>query len=114
MARIYRDPVRPKMLESAQRESLPYCCQTSAAVRKRMFANDESNERMLNTAEMRMLRWTCGFARRNRVRNNDLRTMLQTVPVRLKLLNKVMMGRSCNKKAITSYYPQSLRDGTFR
>ncbi|EPB75141.1 molybdenum cofactor biosynthesis protein [Ancylostoma ceylanicum] len=45
----------------------------------------KTHERMLNTAEIRMLRWACGFTRCDRVRNEDIRTMMQTVPIQLKL-----------------------------
>ncbi|KIH57289.1 hypothetical protein ANCDUO_12521 [Ancylostoma duodenale] len=43
------------------------------------------HERMLNTAEMRMPRWACGFTRRDEVRNEDIRTLMQTAPIQLKL-----------------------------
>ncbi|KIH52707.1 hypothetical protein ANCDUO_17189 [Ancylostoma duodenale] len=38
----------------------------------------KTHKRMLNTAEMRMLRWACGFTRRDKVRNEDIRTLMQT------------------------------------
>ncbi|EYB95586.1 hypothetical protein Y032_0088g2188 [Ancylostoma ceylanicum] len=40
---------------------------------------------MLNTAEMRMLRWACGLTRRDKVRNEDIRALMQTAPIQQKL-----------------------------
>ncbi|EYB84318.1 hypothetical protein Y032_0319g2374 [Ancylostoma ceylanicum] len=40
---------------------------------------------MLNTAEMGMLRWECGFSRRDKVPYEYIRTMTQSAPIQLKL-----------------------------
>ncbi|VDP04339.1 unnamed protein product [Heligmosomoides polygyrus] len=32
-----------------------------------------------------MLRWTCGWTRRNRVRNEDVRAAMKTAPIQLKM-----------------------------
>ncbi|EPB66013.1 hypothetical protein ANCCEY_14900, partial [Ancylostoma ceylanicum] len=45
----------------------------------------KTHERMLNTAEMRMLRWECGLTRRDKVRNEDIRALMQTAPMQQKL-----------------------------
>ncbi|KIH61742.1 hypothetical protein ANCDUO_07981 [Ancylostoma duodenale] len=34
---------------------------------------------------MRMLKWACGFTRRGEVRNEDIRAMMETAPIQLKL-----------------------------
>ncbi|KIH47043.1 hypothetical protein ANCDUO_22902, partial [Ancylostoma duodenale] len=52
--KIYRTVVRPAMMYGSE------CWPVS-----------KKRERMLNTAEMRMLRWACGFNRRDKVRNED-------------------------------------------
>ncbi|EPB74439.1 hypothetical protein ANCCEY_06449 [Ancylostoma ceylanicum] len=44
-----------------------------------------AHERMLNTVEMRMLRWACGLTRRDKVPYDDIRTIMQTAPIQLKL-----------------------------
>ncbi|EYC21597.1 hypothetical protein Y032_0019g3919 [Ancylostoma ceylanicum] len=38
-----------------------------------------------NTAEMRMLRWACGLTQRDKVRNEDIRALMQTAPIQQKL-----------------------------
>ncbi|XGW31666.1 hypothetical protein V3C99_010097, partial [Haemonchus contortus] len=40
---------------------------------------------LLHSAEMKMLRWVCGWTRLDRVRNEDVRTAMQTAPVQLKV-----------------------------
>ncbi|EYC29759.1 hypothetical protein Y032_0006g3166 [Ancylostoma ceylanicum] len=44
-----------------------------------------AHERVLNTVEMRMLRWACGSTRRDKVPNEDIRTIMQTAHIQLKL-----------------------------
>ncbi|KIH46881.1 hypothetical protein ANCDUO_23063, partial [Ancylostoma duodenale] len=66
--KIYRTVVRPAMMYGGE------CWPLS-----------KTHERMLNTAEMRMLRWACGLTRYDKVRNEDIRTMLQTAPIQLKM-----------------------------
>ncbi|VDP32414.1 unnamed protein product [Heligmosomoides polygyrus] len=34
---------------------------------------------------MRMLRWVCGWTRRDRVRNEDVRAVMKTAPIQLKM-----------------------------
>ncbi|VDO60080.1 unnamed protein product [Heligmosomoides polygyrus] len=34
---------------------------------------------------MRMLRWACGWTRQDRVRNEDVRTVMKTAPIQLKM-----------------------------
>ncbi|EPB75540.1 common central domain of tyrosinase [Ancylostoma ceylanicum] len=66
--KIYRRDVRPTLMYGS--ECLPL---------------SRAHERMLNTMEMRMLRWACGFTRRDKVPNEDIRTIMQTAPIQLKL-----------------------------
>ncbi|EYB91138.1 hypothetical protein Y032_0210g2149 [Ancylostoma ceylanicum] len=66
--KIYRTVVRPAMMYGSE------CWPVTKA-----------HERMLNTAEMRMLRWACGLTRRDKVCNEDIRTMMQTAPIQRKL-----------------------------
>ncbi|EYB93873.1 hypothetical protein Y032_0178g685 [Ancylostoma ceylanicum] len=44
-----------------------------------------AHERMLNTVEMCMLRWACGLTRRDKVPNDDIRAIMQTAPIQLRL-----------------------------
>nr|CDJ90887.1 RNA-directed DNA polymerase (reverse transcriptase) domain containing protein [Haemonchus contortus] len=66
--KVYRAVVRPTMLYSSE------CRPVS-----------ETRERQLHSAEMRMLRWACGWTRLDRIRNEDVRTVMQTAPVQLKM-----------------------------
>ncbi|EYC17744.1 hypothetical protein Y032_0029g1845 [Ancylostoma ceylanicum] len=45
----------------------------------------KAHERMSNTAEMRMLRWAYEFTQRDKVCNEDIRTLKQTAPIQQKL-----------------------------
>ncbi|EYB96959.1 hypothetical protein Y032_0145g2504 [Ancylostoma ceylanicum] len=45
-------------------------------------------ERMLSNVETCMLRWACGFTQRDKVPNEGIRTILQIVPIQLKLCAK--------------------------
>ncbi|XGW34175.1 hypothetical protein V3C99_018193, partial [Haemonchus contortus] len=66
--KVYRAVVRPTMLYSSE------CWPVS-----------KTHERQLHSAEMRMLRWACGWMRLDRIRNEDVRTVMQTAPVQLKM-----------------------------
>ncbi|EYB90344.1 hypothetical protein Y032_0221g2564 [Ancylostoma ceylanicum] len=66
--KIYRRVVRPTLMHGSE------CWPLS-----------KTHERMLNTVEMRMLRWTCGLSRCDRVPNEDIRTIMQTAPIQPKL-----------------------------
>ncbi|VDO19680.1 unnamed protein product [Heligmosomoides polygyrus] len=66
--KLYRTVVRPVLL---------YGCECWALVR--------AQERQLHAAEMRMLRWACGWTRQDRVRNEDVRTVMKTAPIQLKM-----------------------------
>ncbi|EYC43100.1 hypothetical protein Y032_0503g2638 [Ancylostoma ceylanicum] len=66
--KIYRTVVRPAMMYGSE------CWPVTKA-----------HERMLNTAEMRMLRWACGLTRRDKVRNENIRALMQTAPIQQKL-----------------------------
>nr|CDJ93072.1 RNA-directed DNA polymerase (reverse transcriptase) domain containing protein [Haemonchus contortus] len=66
--KVYRAVVRPTMLYSSE------CWPVSKA-----------HERQLHSAEMRMLRWTCGWTRLDRIRNEAVRTVMQIAPVQLKM-----------------------------
>ncbi|PIO77830.1 hypothetical protein TELCIR_00009 [Teladorsagia circumcincta] len=46
---------------------------------------NKDHERQFYSAEMRMLRWACGWTRLDRVRNEDVRAVMQTAPVQLKM-----------------------------
>ncbi|EYC29847.1 hypothetical protein Y032_0005g2291 [Ancylostoma ceylanicum] len=66
--KIYRTVVRPAMMYGTE------CWPVS-----------KTHERMLNTAEMCTLRWACGLTRRDKVRNEDIRALMQTAPIQQKL-----------------------------
>ncbi|EPB72035.1 hypothetical protein ANCCEY_08865 [Ancylostoma ceylanicum] len=66
--KIYRRVVRPTLMYGSE------CWPLS-----------KTHERMLNTVEMRMLRWVRGLTRCDRVPNEDIRTIMQTAPIQLKV-----------------------------
>ncbi|PIO65553.1 hypothetical protein TELCIR_12769 [Teladorsagia circumcincta] len=45
----------------------------------------KTHESQLHSAEMRMLRWACGWTRLDRVRNEDVRSVMQTAPIQFKV-----------------------------
>ncbi|VDO61537.1 unnamed protein product [Heligmosomoides polygyrus] len=67
-----------------------------AVVRPALFYGSEcwalgkAQERQLHAAEMRMLRWACGWIRRDRVRNEDVRAVMKTVPIQLKMREQLL------------------------
>ncbi|VDP14074.1 unnamed protein product [Heligmosomoides polygyrus] len=67
-SRLYRTVVRPALL---------YGCEC--------WALGRAQERQLHAAEMRMRRRACGWTRRDRVRNEDVRTVMKTAPIQLKM-----------------------------
>ncbi|VDL78066.1 unnamed protein product [Nippostrongylus brasiliensis] len=66
--KLYRAVVRPAVLYGSE------CWPTNKA-----------HERQVHSAEMRMLRWACGWTRMDRVRNEDLRSVMGVAPVHLKM-----------------------------
>ncbi|VDL71988.1 unnamed protein product [Nippostrongylus brasiliensis] len=66
--KVYRAVVRPALIYGSE------CWPVTKAHEKRM-----------HSAEMRMLRWTCGWTRLDRVRNEDVREVMRTAPVHFKM-----------------------------
>ncbi|VDO19033.1 unnamed protein product [Heligmosomoides polygyrus] len=66
--KLYRTVVRPVLLYGSE-----------------CWAMGKAQERELHAAEMRMLRWACGWTRRDRVRNEDVRAVMKTAPIQLKM-----------------------------
>ncbi|VDO99512.1 unnamed protein product [Heligmosomoides polygyrus] len=66
--KLYRTVVRPALLYGSE-----------------CWALGKAQERQLHAAEMRMLRWACGWTRRDRVRNEDVRAVMKTAPIQLKM-----------------------------
>ncbi|VDO19197.1 unnamed protein product [Heligmosomoides polygyrus] len=66
--KLYRTVVRPALLYGSE-----------------CWALGKAQERQLHAAEMRMLRWACGWTRRDRVRNEDVRAVMNTAPIQLKM-----------------------------
>ncbi|VDP04190.1 unnamed protein product [Heligmosomoides polygyrus] len=64
--KLYRTVVRPALLYGSE-----------------CWALSKAQERQLHAAEMRKLRWACGWTRRDRLRNEDVRAV--TVPIQLKM-----------------------------
>ncbi|VDP30657.1 unnamed protein product [Heligmosomoides polygyrus] len=54
------------------------------------WALGRAQERQVHAAEMRMLRWACGWTRRDRVRNEDVRAVVKTAPILLKVREQRM------------------------
>ena len=67
-SKIYKTVVRPVALYSAE-------CWPSTL----------KHDRMLHAMEMRMLRWSLGVTRRDRVRNDDIRGRLGVAPITKKM-----------------------------
>ena len=67
-SKIYKTVVRPVALYSAE-------CWPSTL----------KHDRMLHAMEMRMLRWSLGVTRRDRVRNDDIRGRLGVAPITKKI-----------------------------
>ncbi|VDP22984.1 unnamed protein product [Heligmosomoides polygyrus] len=74
------NPLRPtlkgKLYRTVVRPALLYGCEC--------WALGRAQERQLHAAEL-MLRWACGWTRQDRVRNEDVRTVMKTVPIQLKM-----------------------------
>ncbi|VDO66148.1 unnamed protein product [Heligmosomoides polygyrus] len=66
--KLYRTVVRPALLYGSE-----------------CWALGEAQERQLHAAEMRMLRWACGWTCRDRVRNEDVRAVMKTALIQLKM-----------------------------
>jgi hypothetical protein len=67
--KFYRTAIRPAMLYGVK------CWPTK-----------RRHVQQLSIAEMCMLRWICGYTRRDRVRNDDIRERLRVAPVEEKLV----------------------------
>ncbi|CAO1939222.1 unnamed protein product [Urochloa humidicola] len=67
--KFYRTAIRPAMLYGAE------CWPTK-----------RRHVQQLSVAEMRMLRWSCGHTRRDRVRNEDIRDRVGVAPIEEKLV----------------------------
>ncbi|VDP21101.1 unnamed protein product [Heligmosomoides polygyrus] len=66
-----------RKLYGTARPALLYGCEC--------WALGRAQERQLHAAEMRMLRWACGWTRRDRERNEDVRAVMKTAPIQLKM-----------------------------
>ena len=70
------DFVRPKNKFESQGESIQDSCKTSNGVRGRdlgSWAVKKAQEKKLDVAEMRMLRWMSGVTKQDRIRNERIR-----------------------------------------
>ena len=67
--KFYRTAIRPAMLYGAE------CWPTK-----------RQHVQKISVAEMRMLRWSCGHTRRDRIRNEDIREKLGVAPIEEKLV----------------------------
>ena len=66
--KFYRTVVRPALLYGAE-----------------CWAISKKHEQSLGVAEMRMLRWMCGKTRKDRVRNEDIRSQVGVAPIEGKM-----------------------------
>ncbi|VDP34785.1 unnamed protein product [Heligmosomoides polygyrus] len=66
--KLYRTAVRPALLYGNE-----------------CWALGKAQQRQLHAAEIRMLKWACGWTRRDRVRNEDVRAVMKTAPIQLKM-----------------------------
>ena len=67
--KFYRTAIRPAMLYGAE------CWPTK-----------RQHVQKISVAEMRMLRWSCGHTRRDRIKNEDIRDKLGVAPIEEKLV----------------------------
>ena len=67
--KFYRTAIRPAMLYGAE-----------------CWATKRQHVRKISVAEMRMLRWSCGHTRRDRIRNDDIRDRLGVAPIEEKIV----------------------------
>jgi len=67
--KFYRTAIRPAMLYGSE-----------------CWATKRQHVQKMSVAEMRMLRWSCGHTRRDRIRNDDIRERLGVAPIEEKLI----------------------------
>jgi hypothetical protein len=67
--KFYRTTIRPAMMYGAE-----------------CWATKGQHIQKMSVAEMRMLRWICGHARKDRIRNDDIRDKLGVAPIQEKLV----------------------------
>ena len=67
------DSVRPKNKFESQGESIQNSCKSSNDVRAEAWAVKKAQEKKLDGAEMRMLRWMSGVTKLDRIRNERMR-----------------------------------------
>ena len=66
--KFYRTVVRPSLLYGTE-----------------CWANKKQHTQRINVAEMQMLRWMCGKIRMDRVRNEDIRSLVGVAPIEDKM-----------------------------
>ena len=66
--KFYRTAVRPFLLYGTE------CC-----------ANKKQHTQKISVAEMRILRWMCGKTRIDKVRNEDIRSLVGVAPIEYKM-----------------------------
>ena len=71
MGKVYRTVIRPVLLYGSE-------CWTLRA----------SDSRAVQTAEMKMLRWSCGHTRLDKVRNDEIRMKMGVAPIEEKLIGQ--------------------------
>ncbi|VDP56068.1 unnamed protein product [Heligmosomoides polygyrus] len=69
--------LKGKLFRTGVRPALLYGCEC--------WALGRAQERKLHAAEMRMLRWACGWTPRDGVRNVDARAVVKIAPIQLKM-----------------------------
>ena len=77
--------VRPKNKFESQEERIQYSCKTSNDVRGETWAVKKEQERKLDGAEMRMLRWMSGVTKLDRIRNERIRGTAKVGEISMKV-----------------------------
>lgn len=67
--KFYKTAIRPAMLYGAE-----------------CWATKVQHIQKMSVAEMRMLRWMCGYTRRDRIRNDDIREKIGVAPIEEKII----------------------------
>ena len=70
---MQRSTVRQKDASETEGESIQNSDQASNAIRGETWATTKRQEKRIEVTEMRMLRWTCGVTRQDKIRNEHIR-----------------------------------------
>ncbi|XGW12132.1 hypothetical protein V3C99_013090 [Haemonchus contortus] len=82
---VHRYPLRPLVSRTLKERCIGQMVRPMMLYGSEYWPVSKPHEGQLHSAEMRMLGWACGWTRLDRVRNEDVRTAMQTAPLQLKM-----------------------------